>query len=185
VLATVIVTRSRRSTQELELAALSDPLTELLNLRGFKAAIQQRWPDEFISHSAVLQLDMDYLKRLNDSLGHAVGDKAIVCVAEAIRKSARDGEGDIAARIGGDEFVVIVVSKVPLEAARRVARRVVEQLAGVTSIDDMPVSLRISFGISCAVEPTPIEEVLRAADNDMLTAKSTRAAVVPQDSALS
>jgi len=128
---------------------------------------------------------MDYLKKINDSLGHAVGDNAIVCVADAIRRSIRDGEGDIAARIGGDEFVVVVVSKVPLEAARNVARRIVEQLATITSIDDMPVALQISYGISCAGEPTPIEDVMRAADTAMLAAKSARAAELQQGSTLS
>lgn len=119
-LASSVVTARRR----IEEMAERDGLTGMLNLRAFRALLHRE--HELRSRSArgsygILVVDMDQLKRLNDTHGHQVGNRAITTVAAAIQRAIRTS--DIAARYGGDEFVLFLPEATP-EVAETVAQRV-------------------------------------------------------------
>ncbi len=88
--------------------ALIDPLTELLNRRGLNAKVEALLSggDHSGMEMAILMLDIDHFKRINDTHGHMVGDKAIVAVSRILRVCLRDG--DLAARVGGEEFALLL-----------------------------------------------------------------------------
>ncbi len=88
--------------------ALIDPLTELLNRRGLNARVEALCSggDHSGVETAILMLDIDHFKRINDTHGHMVGDKAIVAVSRILRMCLKDG--DLAARVGGEEFALLL-----------------------------------------------------------------------------
>src|SRR4051812_9005257 len=100
--------RSERLMAELREAALTDPLTGLANRRALEGGFAREAAREVRTRRpfALLVLDLDHFKRLNDEQGHKAGDRALVEVAEVLREHARGV--DVAARIGGDEFAVLL-----------------------------------------------------------------------------
>jgi diguanylate cyclase (GGDEF)-like protein len=118
---------------------------------------------------AVLFLDLDDFKLVNDSLGHAAGDEMLVAVAGRLLGSLR--AADTAARFGGDEFAVLLEDTGP-EAACRLAERIIDELRVPLTIADREVQVRASIGI--ALSPAGAEdpaELLQAADVAMYAAK--------------
>ena len=120
--------------------------------------------------SALILIDMDDLKLFNDALGHTAGDRAIEIVGREIRAACRVGE--FVARVGGDEFVV-VMEGAPLEAALEVAARLHESLRYAHhEIPGAPASLRLSVGIATVPHDAgTTEDLLQAADQAMYEAK--------------
>ena len=100
---------------------LRDPLTGLANLGGFRRAFegQQEWAD--FNQVVLLALDVDYFKRVNDTHGHVIGDKVLMTVARILREHL--SPQDVAARVGGDEFVALLRAR-SLESAAALAERV-------------------------------------------------------------
>lgn len=133
-----------------------DPLTGLGNRREFDQSLANNLP--YCSPQrplALVVMDVDHLKELNDRSGHAVGDTALQTVAEAIRRSTRDV--DTCTRIGGDEFAVILSSG-GARGARHVAGRIREQLAECATEYGTPVT--ISLGVAEATQPDVSPEAL-------------------------
>ncbi|HEY0888521.1 MAG TPA: sensor domain-containing diguanylate cyclase [Nocardioides sp.] len=165
---------SQRVHVESELSRLSstDDLTGLLNRRGFwerAAALLDRVRDTG-STAVIAYLDMDGLKALNDTHGHAVGDASIQAVARALTDIA--GEHDIVARLGGDEFAALFVDRGPgIERLRQVMLSRLAQTQGVSA----------SIGL-CEVEPyddLSVDALLARADALMYAEKQRRKAVSP------
>ncbi len=102
------VEKERRRSKELKWASEHDALTQLPNRRAFEARLDQvaRNAQESGTEAALLLIDIDYFKHVNDTLGHAAGDTLLRAIAERLRKSVRGD--DFVARIGGDEFAVIL-----------------------------------------------------------------------------
>jgi len=94
---------------EFQREAKTDPLTGLLNRRGFfeKLEIEKARSDRYGHQFLIAYLDIDDLKKTNDTQGHEEGDKVLVSLATTIKRSCR--QSDFAARIGGDEFVIVFV----------------------------------------------------------------------------
>jgi diguanylate cyclase (GGDEF)-like protein len=121
----------------------------------------------------VLCLDLDGFKQVNDTLGHAYGDRTLVEVAKLLRAGARDT--DVVARVGGDEFLILLADLDVQEApalAETVTRRVRELLADPLPVD--AVEVRIDVCVGAAVYPTDSREaegLLAAADAAMYVAK--------------
>ena len=156
---------------QLELQAVTDPLTGLLNRRGFQRAVEQVLSRDEASTQlrALLYLDLDGFKRINDSLGHEVGDRALSWVADQLAHCARPG--DILGRIGGDEFTLLLNVDDPREAAQ-LAEQLIDKIAVRQHLQGLDVSLGVSIGIAvCLGGDAHLETLLRSADAAMYEAK--------------
>jgi len=166
------VTARRSLEKELNHQAFHDTLTGLANRALFLDRLSHAMDrgDRHADPVAVLFLDLDDFKAINDSFGHPAGDRLLVAVAERIRASTRPG--DTVARFGGDEFAVLVESGTMPEAAEAVAERITEGLAGTFRIQTNDVAMRASIGIALGRRPheTP-DDLLRDADLAMYLAK--------------
>jgi diguanylate cyclase (GGDEF)-like protein len=133
--------------------ALTDPLTGLANRRRFdqhlETTIAQCHRDG--TALALLLLDIDRFKEINDRWGHAAGDTALVQVAQALRASV--GPGGLAARIGGDEFAVVLPARDESQA-RRVAQGVQGRLAVTSASGSRGEPIQVSIG-AASLEPRP------------------------------
>ncbi len=157
-------------------AAQSDALTGLANRRAMDASLQSL--DQSGRHYAVLALDIDHFKRVNDTFGHDVGDIALKQVAAIIERCSR--AEDLACRAGGEEFV-LVLPEASLEVASEIAERIRQTLAG-TEIAQVGM-LTISIGVACrSVDMQAHEAILKRADQRLYRAKTTgRNRVVADD----
>ena len=169
------ITERRRLEEQLRHEALHDPLTELANRvlfadRVTHALARRR---ESADSTAVLFLDIDDFKLINDSLGHESGDRVLRVVAERVRHSLR--RGDTAARLGGDEFGVLL-EDASAGRASDVADRLLVALRRPFEIDGRHLAIRASIGIAVESDGTgqgaSAEELLRNADAAMYTAKA-------------
>lgn len=168
------ITERKRSEELLRYDALHDSLTGLPNRTMFKDRVQRsleqarRQPGYLF---AVLFLDLDHFKVINDSLGHGLGDKLLISIAERLKRTLRPG--DTVARLGGDEFVVLLGEVRSLEDALRVARRIQEELCTPFDLSGHEVftgaSIGIALGTSSYRHP---EELIRDADIAMYEAKA-------------
>jgi diguanylate cyclase (GGDEF)-like protein len=160
------------SHREAEALAATDPLTGLPNRRYF---------DEFCSllarrrrsgdAVAVLMIDIDKFKVLNDTYGHPVGDEVLKAVAGAIVASVRDD--DVPARVGGEEFAVLLRNPGP-EVALEVGERVRESVRALDLSDLRVPSVSVSVGVANALGPDePMPDLVRRADQALLRAKRT------------
>jgi diguanylate cyclase (GGDEF)-like protein len=161
---------------QLQVAATTDLKTGLLNATAWQELAQRELlrakRDQL--PCAVMLLDLDYFKRVNDTLGHLSGDRALKAVADALKKELRGY--DAVARFGGEEFVMFL-NDLSLEEARQVARRTLDRIRGlvVTGQDPGGPSCTITASIGIAAYPnhgTEIIELLEAADSALYAAKS-------------
>lgn len=159
--------------QKLQQLANCDALTGLLNKQNFHLQLAKelkRVADEGDS-SALIFIDLDKFKMINDTLGHAAGDRLLAQVADLLLNRTR--EKDVLARFGGDEFVVIVKS-VTRDKARAVAESIVGGMQEFVFVDnDMPFNICCSLGVAIIDSSTSsVEEVFEEADMACLEAKS-------------
>ncbi|MFL5826164.1 MAG: putative bifunctional diguanylate cyclase/phosphodiesterase [Thermoleophilaceae bacterium] len=122
-----------------------------------------------MNHAAVLYIDVDAFKSVNDSLGHAAGDELLMTVAARLDSSVRPG--DTVARLGGDEFVVLLEEVESPHEASRVAERVLEELRKPCTLHGQELIVTASIGIATGFEGAA--ELVRNADVAMYRAKST------------
>jgi diguanylate cyclase (GGDEF)-like protein len=164
----------RRSRDHLQHLATHDPLTDLPNRRALEVALNElvRSCRERGVHGAVVVIDLDGFKYVNDSRGHAVGDAVLVRVSELLRRTLRPG--DLLGRLGGDEFAVLLADTCADEA-EAVVHRVLEQLrAGVLLVDGgRAVRTTASIGLAVFGPDTRLsgEQLLVDADVAMYDAK--------------
>ncbi|MFP3907905.1 MAG: EAL domain-containing protein [Acidimicrobiales bacterium] len=167
------VTERHRAERILEQQATHDPLTGLPNrlllLDRINQAIERRAePDE---HHAVLFLDLDRFKVVNDSLGHNTGDELLVEAARRISDAVRSG--DTVARFGGDEFVVLQERIAEPGDAELLAARLVEALSAPYIHRGRALHLGVSIGIAIAGPGCDAESLIRDADTAMYHAKAS------------
>ncbi|WP_084397681.1 GGDEF domain-containing protein [Henriciella aquimarina] len=153
---------------ELARRARLDPLTGILNREAFLTRIK-RFQEQEVS-GAMLMVDIDHFKQINDTYGHHAGDKALQLVANAIEQAMRDQ--DIVGRIGGEEFGVFVPGE-KAELAGLVAERI--RLA-IARIDFKPepglrYGITASIGVAQGAYSDKVSELFRMADNRMYDAK--------------
>lgn len=153
---------------ELASLALLDGLTGLSNRRAVMATLEKRLASDRSPNTlALLFIDLDKFKCINDTYGHTAGDAALIHVGNSLRSAAR--AGDIVARLGGDEFV-IVVEDVDKEQAQQIAARIVDAVAS-TPADGSPWRVTASVGIALGAAEFDASQLLRAADDAMYRAK--------------
>jgi diguanylate cyclase (GGDEF)-like protein len=170
--AVVVVTLRDRADQllrRLEGQALADPLTGLPNRRSFDGELADagRWAARTGRPLALVTLDVDHFKAINDTWGHAVGDEALQAVADALRAVAEPA--DVVARLGGDEFVML------LRADRRGALRAAEALREtVAAVTGLPSGApRLSIGVAVLPDhAATVDQLAGASDAALYDAKS-------------
>lgn len=167
------ITDRKSLEEQLTHQALHDPLTKLANRVLFRDRIEHALTKIVRNKTsvAVLFLDLDNFKTVNDSMGHARGDTLLVLVAERLRSSLRGS--DTPARLGGDEFAILIEDARHPEDAAFVVDRITEVLRDPFLIDGKEVIISTSIGIAAATtgDENP-EELLRNADLAMYKAKA-------------
>src|ERR1700722_17282669 len=157
--------------------ATHDALTGLSNRFEFKQRLEQCVAEarQRTGKFAVLYVDLDHFKSVNDTFGHTAGDKLLQEVATRIQAAVR--QGDTVARLGGDEFAIIQrVSYVP-GGAKRLAERLIESVGEPYTIDGARVEIGTSVGISLTPEDSiDSDELIRTADMALHHSKATRGA---------
>ncbi len=166
------ITERKKSEALLHHTATHDFLTDLPNRVHLEGKIGEaiRYANEHKQHMAVLYLDLDDFKAVNDTFGHAVGDALLKEVSTLLLRHVR--HGDTVARLGGDEFVIILNTLRKPDYAAVVARAILERLGRVFFIHEKEVYVNVSIGI--AVYPVcgaNITELLKNADIAMYAAK--------------
>ena len=128
-------------------------------------------------------LDVDRFKSVNDTLGHAAGDRLLQIVAERLLGVVRPA--DVVARLGGDEFVILLHDVVDLATARMTAVRLLDRVNGQCQVDGALIDLRVSLGVAMAPEHgREFDGLLRRADRAMYVAKAAGCGVAVFDSQL-
>jgi diguanylate cyclase (GGDEF)-like protein len=165
------MTAQTRLEEELRRQAYSDSLTPLPNRALFMARLADALgrPDASGRFTAVLLLDLDDFKTVNDGLGHVAGDRLLIRVAERLLSCLR--AGDTAARLGGDEFVILLEDVAGQADATEVARRILDAVAQPLLIDSRLVTVQASMGMALAQHGNDAGELLRNADLAMYAAK--------------
>ena len=166
----VLILVRARAERQYRHAALHDTLTRLANRRALfeQGAAALALAREEGRDMALLMCDLDWFKRINDEHGHEAGDRVLALFADVLR--ARVRQGDLCARIGGEEFVVLAADLGPLSAldmADRIRRSLAGQAAGA------PGRLSVSIGIACAsADGHDLDHLLACADRALYEAKA-------------
>ncbi|AZE63802.1 MULTISPECIES: putative bifunctional diguanylate cyclase/phosphodiesterase [Pseudomonas] len=161
----------RHLHQQLEFQAVTDPLTGLLNRRGFHQAVENTLLRNERNEQALvlLYLDLDGFKRVNDTLGHDAGDRVLRWVSEQMQACLRSY--DILGRMGGDEFTALLELEFPEQAAK-IAEKLIERVSVCQQVDGLEVMLGVSIGIATFPDcGSDLNGLLRAADIAMYEAK--------------
>ncbi len=151
-------------------AATTDHLTATANARGFSAILQAEVTraQRTVGRLSLAYLDIDDFKIINDSLGHAEGDKVLREVSHILRAAVRST--DVVGRLGGDEFAVLLPDTDGI-TARQVMDRVVEQIARLRTSDGARLTSSVGL-VTCATPPRSGQDLLEAADRLMYKAKN-------------
>ena len=166
------VTQLRARQREARQLAEMDPLTELVNRRGFEAHLQQAIAhvDRTGQAASLMFIDLDQFKPVNDTWGHLAGDAVLWAVANVLRHGVRDS--DVVARLGGDEFAVILAG-CSLRRARRIAGELLHAI-GALAIpwEQQHIRVGASIGIAAIQSGTDVDEAVAAADAQCYRAKA-------------
>ena len=149
-----------------------DPLTALPNRILFRDRLSQEIATATagLSRGALLYIDLDYFKRVNDTVGHSAGDQLLTIVAQRLRACVKDG--DTVARLGGDEFTVILRNVAEPAAARTIAERILESLQLPVHINNRDHFVSASIGITLFPDDASVlDAVMSNADTAMYRAK--------------
>ena len=173
------ITDRKHAEHKIEQLAYFDPLTSLPNRRFLKQQlhklIEQVQKENVIG--AVLYLDLDNFKRINDSLGHSVGDKVLIEVAERLKLTLN--KNDTISRIGGDEFVIILKKEGKQknnlsEESIFIANKIISNLSENIKIINRNFKIGASIGISLVYGPKiTVDEILKRADTAMYSSKNS------------
>ena len=168
VLFEILLTQWRNREGQIQTMSQLDPLTGIYNRRCIGNSLNEMHEEE--ENYALVLLDLDYFKNINDSYGHDVGDKVLREVARLLSQSLR--EKDLVGRFGGEEFVLLLREKQllhALEIAER-CRKKIETLR-ITSDSQQEIQISASFGVAVSQTGASKEEILRQADQALYFAK--------------
>jgi len=166
------VARLQERVEHLDQLAHQDSLINLPNRRGFMRELERLIArvDRYGINAAMLFVDLDGLKMINDTFGHRAGDEALIQVANLLAKGVRSS--DVVARIGGDEFGILLEASDDNDA-HETATRLVDQICGCEFMHDgeaLPLSVAIGVGMIDALDTA--EEVMQRADEAMYLRKA-------------
>jgi diguanylate cyclase (GGDEF)-like protein/PAS domain S-box-containing protein len=166
------ITEQKQLENELAHLAFHDTLTGLANRALFSDRLNQALArsERTGKYVAVLFLDLDNFKTINDNLGHSAGDELLIAVGQKLAKCLR--RSDTAARLGGDEFAVLVEDVDNHDEVVRLANRIMKVLRRPVTIAAKKVSATVSIGITFGITGSTSEQLLRNADLAMYLAKA-------------
>ncbi|KTD23586.1 putative regulatory protein [Legionella lansingensis] len=169
------ITEQRKIQKQLEHLAHYDLLTNLPNRRQFEAQFERELATS-LRHKrkfAVLFIDVNKFKQINDTFGHKVGDLFLVTLAERLKRSIRNE--DFAARIGGDEFIVIVTEIESYDKAEKVAQKISRKLCATYTLSGNKIEGSVSIGIAYVPrDGHTMEEIMAMADERMYQQKKEK-----------
>jgi diguanylate cyclase (GGDEF)-like protein/PAS domain S-box-containing protein len=165
------VTDSARLREQLRIKATYDALTGLLNRAVVLAELERALTEPDAERLAVLFVDLDRFKSVNDTHGHAVGDQLLCLVARRLTGQAR--RSDLIGRIGGDEFLLVCPGVADRTQAMAVARRVHDRLHGTFVVAGIRLRLAASVGVVMAGPRSTADQLVAGADEAMYRAKKS------------
>ena len=166
------ITKIKKAEKHLQHLAHFDPLTQLPNRLLFRDRLQRALvaADRRKTIAALMLLDLDRFKNINDTLGHGAGDRLLIKVSERLIHSLR--KGDTVARLGGDEFAVVLPEISSNLAAANVARKIVQSMSKPFNLDGREVFITTSIGITlCPDDGIQFDRLLQNADMALYHAK--------------
>lgn len=166
------VTDEVEAKQQADFMALYDPLTGLLNRRSLQENLEYilRVSDRYNHRAALLFIDLDNFKAINDSYGHETGDQLLIHIAKILKEFTR--ESDLVSRIGGDEFIIVLTDIKDRHSVEDFAKKLLEKLASTYWINSHQFTLTSSMG--AAIYPDDGQDVdglMRFSDAAMYEAK--------------
>ena len=166
------VTERRRQEEKITHLARHDPLTGLANRVLFREQLEQNLQRLTRGQGfAVLGLDLDHFKAVNDTLGHPIGDALLKQVSQRLLACVR--HGDLVARLGGDEFAIIQAGVRDASRTEALAARIVETIGAPFEIDGNPIEIGTSVGITLAPrDGADADKLLKNADLALYRAKN-------------
>ncbi len=179
------VERARQRVNHLEALADQDTLTPGLNRRAFVRELSRMmaFAERYKAPSSVVYFDVNGMKQINDSLGHAAGDAALHHLADVLVQNVR--ASDIVGRLGGDEFAV-VLTHLGREAALGKAQALAEAIESQpASWNGTALEVRVAYGVHTFTGDEPVDEALHAADRAMYAQKNARSTPLRQAGAAS
>lgn len=156
--------------------SLLDPLTQLLNRRGLDRALASDKNDALNQYSALMLLDLDGFKDVNDTHGHECGDKVLIEVSQRLQSIIRDR--DIACRLGGDEFVLVFKNMSPsedliIEKVDNICQKILAIVPEPIRMEGVEVAVGVSMGVSVFTPQNQLDDVLSQADIAMYSVKKS------------
>lgn len=166
----VDVTEARLEEARLRLASQTDALTQLLNRAGFEEGAREQLAGVAGQRLALLYLDLDKFKPVNDQHGHPTGDALLKAVALRLRHALRPN--DLAARLGGDEFAVLLPQIHEAQAAAAVAAKLLQAISAPYHIGELELEIGVSVGYCVAsTGSVSLEQLVAQADASLYEAK--------------
>jgi diguanylate cyclase (GGDEF)-like protein len=164
----------RAHAQTLESLALEDPLTGLLNRRGFFRDLARAiaYRSRYATPAALLLADLDRFKTINDSYGHEVGDRALMHLADLLRRNVR--ASDSVGRLGGDEFALILWHLDEKTALQKAGSLQAIVASSPVTVGDVTLALGTSIGVAMLEASETPEDLVARADRAMYRQKAER-----------
>jgi diguanylate cyclase (GGDEF)-like protein len=170
-----IQTRMAAAQLQLEQMTLTDPLTSVANRRAFSQRLSEALAHPHLAQQpfSVLLIDIDHFKILNDTFGHTEGDRSLCAIAHSLA-AALPRPNDLVARLGGEEFAVILTDT-PLASALPIAHQMMQAVADLRLPNPTPIgsTVTISIGLTESTQAHSEEEIMRTADTALYQAKRT------------
>lgn len=162
----------KQAHEKLSRIAFYDPLTGLPNRRHFRERLMEAMDkNSSSSYVALLFMDLDNFKPINDTLGHEAGDHLLITVANRLSNCIRNV--DLVSRLGGDEFTVMLTEIHDVEVATRVARKILDSMQAPIYLGKESVQISISIGVAVApLHGHSAKELMHSADTAMYSAKA-------------
>jgi len=168
------ITERKRMESELERLATTDPLTGVHNRREFArlAEIELERARRYKHPTSAIMLDADHFKEINDTYGHAAGDRALVVLAQLLNKEVR--ASDLVARYGGEEFMLLL-TETTITSAQGIAERIRRAVADMpVKLDDQTIRFTVSLGVTSSESVgQDLESLLKEADRLLYQAKQS------------